>query len=79
MDVYGNQQLIGRFIEGIEQWITLGKSRIVDYHVELVDGTELDDAGSHRYIDKSPNATLRFSLVDDSILLSIYGKGRKRH
>ncbi len=79
MDVYGNQQLVGCFIEGIEEWITLGKPRIVDYHVELVDGTELDDAGSHGDIDKSPNATLRFSLVDDSILLSIDGKDRKRH
>ena len=69
MDVYGNQQLVGRFIEGIEEWITLGKPGIVDYHVELVDPAELDDAGSHKYIDKRPNATLRFSLVDESMLV----------
>jgi hypothetical protein len=67
MDIYGNQQLVGRFIEGIEEWINLGKPRIIDYYVELVDPTELDDAASHRYIDKRPNATLRFSLVDNSI------------
>ena len=69
MDVYGNQQLVGRFIEGIEEWINLGKPRIIDYYVELVDPTELDDAASHRYIDKRPNATLRFSLADESILV----------
>ena len=69
MDVYGSQQLVERFIKGIEEWINLGKPRIIDYHVELVDPTELDDVASHRYIDKRPNATLRFSLADDSILL----------
>jgi protein-L-isoaspartate(D-aspartate) O-methyltransferase len=69
MDIYGNQQLVGRFIEGIEEWINLGKPRIIDYYVELVDPTELDDVVSHRYIDKRPNATLRFSLADESILV----------
>lgn len=69
MEVYGNQQLVGRFIKGIEEWINLGKPRIIDYHVELVDPTELDDVASHRYIDKRPNTTLRFSLVDDSIMV----------
>ena len=68
MEVYGNQQLVGRFIKGIEEWINLGKPRIIDYHVELVDPTELDDVASHRYIDRRPNATLRFSLIDDSIM-----------
>lgn len=68
MDVYGNQQLVERLIKGIEEWINFGKPRIVDYHVELVDSTELDDVAPHRYIDKRPNATLRFSLVDDLIM-----------
>lgn len=68
MDVYGNQQLVEHFIKGIEEWIHLGKPRIIDYHVELVDSTELADAAPHRYIDKRPNATLRVSLVDDSIM-----------
>ena len=67
MEVYGNQQLVERFIKGIEEWINLGKPRIIDYHVELVDPTELADAASHRYIDKRANVTLRFSLTDDSI------------
>lgn len=69
MDIYGNQQLVGRFIKGIEEWINLGKPRIIDYHAELVDSTELADVASHRYIDKRPNATLRFSLADDSIMV----------
>ena len=69
MNVYGNQQLVGRFIEGIEEWINLGKPRIADYHVELVNPTKLDDAAPHRYIDKRPNTTLRFSLVHDSTLI----------
>ena len=68
MEVYGNQQLVGRFINRIEEWINLGKPRIVDYHVELVDPTELEAATSYRYIDTRPNATLRFSLADDSTM-----------
>ena len=67
IDVYGNQQLVERFIKGIEEWINLGRPKITDYHVELVDPAELDDVVSHGYIDKRPNATLRFSLIDDSI------------
>lgn len=68
MEVYGNQQLVGRFINRIEEWINLGKPRIIDYHVELVDPAELDNMASHRYIDTRPNAALRFSLIDDSIM-----------
>ncbi len=68
MEVYGNQQLVGRFINRIEEWINLGKPRVIDYHVELVDPAELDNMASHRYIDTRPNATLRFSLADESML-----------
>lgn len=67
MDVYGNPQLVERFIKSIEQWINLGEPKITDYYVELIDPAVSDDAVSHTYIDKRPHATLRFSLDKASI------------
>ena len=64
MDVYGNQQRVGRFIKGMEEWVNLGEPKYTDYHIELIDPTGSDDVGSYSYIDKRPNATLRFSLED---------------
>ena len=68
MDVYGSQQLVGRFIKGVEEWINLGRPSILDYHVELIDPAESYSVASHWYIDERPNATLGFSLIDDSKL-----------
>lgn len=53
-----------RFITGIEEWINLGSPKITDYHIELINPATSDDAASHSYIDRRPNATLRFSLLD---------------
>lgn len=64
MDVYGSHQLVDRFIEGIEEWITLGEPKLTDYHIELIDPAESDDTAPYSYIDQRPNATLRFSLED---------------
>ena len=68
VDVYGNPQRVDRFITGIEQWINLGSPKITDYHIELIDPAASDDVAPHSYIDKRPNATLRFSLPDVPIL-----------
>lgn len=67
MDVYSNPQFVGHFIKGIEEWVNLGRPRITDYHVEFIDPAELDDSASLMYIDKRPNATLRFSLEENAI------------
>jgi len=64
VDAYGNPKLIDRFITGIEEWINLGSPKITDYHIELINPAMSDDAASHSYIDRRPNATLRFSLLD---------------
>jgi hypothetical protein len=68
VDVYGNPQRVDRFITGIEQWINLGSPKITDYHIELIDPAASADVAPHSYIDKRPNATLRFSLPDVPIL-----------
>ena len=47
MDVYGNQQLVGRFIKGMEEWVNLGGPKYTDYHIELIDPTASDDVGSY--------------------------------
>ena len=62
VEVYGNPQLADRFITGTEDWINLGSPKITDYHIELIDPAASDDAAPHSYIDKRPNAILRFSL-----------------
>lgn len=64
VDAYGNPKLIDRFITGIEEWINLGSPKITDYHIELIDPATSDDAAPHSYIDRRPNATLIFSLLD---------------
>ena len=67
MDVYGDPQLVEHFIEGIEEWVSLGSPKLTDYHIELINPAESDDTASYHYIDQRPNATLRFSLKDASI------------
>ena len=64
VDAYGNPQGVDRFIAKIEEWINLGSPKITDYHIELIDPAASDDVALHSYIDKRPNATLRFSLPD---------------
>ncbi|MDE0467885.1 MAG: methyltransferase domain-containing protein [Candidatus Poribacteria bacterium] len=66
MDVYGNPQLVDRFIEGIEEWVSVGSPKLTDYHIELINSAELNDTTLYHYIDQRPNATLRFSLKDAS-------------
>jgi hypothetical protein len=68
VDAYGNPQLVDRFIAGIEAWIHLGSPKITDYYIELIDPAVSSDVAPHSYIDKRPNATLRFSLPDVPIL-----------
>lgn len=70
IDVYGklhNQQLVDRLIQGVEEWDNLGRPRFQDYNIELIDPSVEDDAGPYNYIDKRPNATLRFSLENAPI------------
>ena len=62
MEVYGNQQHVGRFTKLMEAWMNLGEPKYTDYHVELIGPGAADDTSSHSYLDKRPNATLRFSL-----------------
>ena len=62
VEAYGNPQLVDRFITGIEGWINLGSPKTTDYHIELIDPAASDDVAPHSYIDKRPNATLRFTL-----------------
>ncbi|MYK20006.1 hypothetical protein F4055_17870 [Candidatus Poribacteria bacterium] len=62
MEVYGNQQHVGRFTKLMEAWMNLGEPKYTDYHVELICPAAADDTSSHSYLDKRPNATLRFSL-----------------
>ena len=64
LDVYGNPQLVDRFIEGIEEWVSVGSPKLTDYHIELINPAESDDTAPYHYIDQRPNATLRFSLED---------------
>lgn len=64
VDAYGNPQGVDRFIVGIETWMNLGSPKITDYHIELIDPAGSGDLAPHSYIDKRPNATLRFSLPD---------------
>ena len=70
IDVYGeeqNQQLVDRLIKGVREWANLGRPRFQDYHIELIDPVKADDVVPHSYIDKRPNATLRFSLENAPI------------
>ena len=64
VDAYGDPKLADRFITRIEEWGNLGSPKITDYHIELIDSAASDDMVPHSYIDKRPNATLRFSLPD---------------
>lgn len=64
VEAYGKSQGVDRFIARIEEWINLGSPKITDYHIELIAPTALDDVAPHSYIEKRPNATLRFSLPD---------------
>lgn len=64
IDAYGNPQLVDRFIAGIEEWINLGSPKLTDYHIELIDPAASDNVAPQSYIDKRPNATLKFSLPD---------------
>lgn len=64
VEAYGKPQGVDRFIARIEEWINLGSPKITDYHIELIDPAASDDVAPHSYIDKRPNATLRFSLLD---------------
>ena len=64
VEAYGNPQLVDRFITGIEAWVNLGSPKITDYHIELIDPAVADDAAPDSYIERRPNATLRFSLLD---------------
>ena len=64
VEAYGNPQGVDRFITKIEEWINLGSPKITDYHIELINPAASDDEVPHSYIDKRPNATLRFSLPD---------------
>lgn len=68
MDVYGNHQLVNNFIKGIKEWVNLGKPRYSDYHIELINPVQSDNVVPHGYIDKRPNATLRFSLEEVPML-----------
>ncbi|MYC77160.1 methyltransferase domain-containing protein [Candidatus Poribacteria bacterium] len=68
VDAYGNPQRVDRFIAGIEEWINFGSPKITDYHIELIDPAASEDVAPHSYIDKRPNATLKFSLPDVPIL-----------
>lgn len=65
VDVYGDPQLVKRFIDGIEAWIDLGEPKITDYHVELINPAVSSDTEPQCYIDKRPYATLKFSLTGD--------------
>lgn len=67
VEAYGNLQGVDRFITRIEAWINLGSPKITDYHIELIDPVASNDVVPHSYIDKRPNATLRFSLTDAPI------------
>lgn len=70
IEVYGkqhNQQLVDRLIKGVQEWTNLGRPRFKDYDIELIDSVESNDASPHSYIDKRPNATLRFSLENAPI------------
>ena len=64
VDAYGNSQLVDRFISGIEAWINLGRPKITDYHIEIIDPAASDDPSPHSYIERRPNAALRFTLPD---------------
>ena len=64
VDTYGDPKLVDRFITRIEEWVNLGSPKTTDYHIELIDSAASDDMVPHSYIDKRPNATLRFSLPD---------------
>ena len=64
VDAYGNPQGVDRFITKIEEWVNLGSPKITDYHIELIDPDVSADEVPHSYVDKRPNATLRFSLPD---------------
>ncbi|RKU22313.1 hypothetical protein C6500_04670 [Candidatus Poribacteria bacterium] len=64
VEAYGKPQGVDRFIARIEEWINISSPKITDYHIELIDPTAPDDVAPHSYIDKRPNATLRFSLPD---------------
>ena len=64
VDAYGDPQGVDRFIRGIEAWIELGSPKLTDYHIELIDPAVSDDTAPHCYIERRPNATLRFSLPD---------------
>ncbi|MDE0010319.1 MAG: hypothetical protein OXU36_04205 [Candidatus Poribacteria bacterium] len=66
MDVYGSQELVDGLVKKVEEWADLGGPKYTDYHIELIDPTGSDDASFYSYIDKRPNATLRFSLEDVS-------------
>ena len=64
MDVYGSHQRVDGFINGIETWVNLGEPKTTDYQIELIDSTDSDDGVPHIYIDRRPNATLRYSLPE---------------
>ena len=64
VEAYGNPKGVDRFIASIEAWINLGSPKITDYHIELIDPTAPDNVAPHSYIERRPNATLRFSLPD---------------
>ena len=68
MDVYGDHQRVDNFIKGMEEWVALGKPRYSDYRIELINPAEADTVAFHSYIDKRPNATLKFSLEAVPIL-----------
>lgn len=72
MDVYGNPEHVDGFIKGIEKWVSLGSPKITDYHIELMDSAASDDGLPHSYIDKRPNATLRFSLGNVPMITNSY-------
>lgn len=58
--LYGNADL-GKLVSNCqEEWIRLGRPRITDFHVELVDRDACSDSQS--WLDKREHACLRFSL-----------------
>lgn len=58
--VYGDRQAAEQLALGQREWIVLGRPKIADYKVELVDPGLI--GSEDRWIDKRPYATLKFSL-----------------
>ena len=59
--VYGDRRAGERLARAQQEWIALGRPKITDYKVELIDRAPATPEPS-TWIDRRPHATLRFSL-----------------